>query len=465
MNDLFARVRPLVGEALASRQVLVVGSPAVGVLVDYLVACGVQRWLAMAGDGWMEAQVAKLYARYGGELDITLQIIGSTEEIRGADLVLVVDDMEIAGRLPLTLPRLAIFTPTASQPSCAMLALPGEIFNPPQRTGARDSTGWDWITAAPLMALAARALLLRGTAYAMATWEDAWAKGLRVYCVGKAHDPTLARWQRQIVASEDESPLYHTPSYRQGTLLIVGLGSLGSLAAQHLAPWVERLVLVDPDRVELVNLVRQSYCHAQVGETKAMALAQTLQAAYSGLGCEPIVASLPDEREVGELINAFAVTAALVTTGTHADFAIARALRAESIPHVVGRCYARARFWEGIVVDGVTGPSYEQVRRQVAAGPTPAPTPEEIAAYGVVGELIGEPATAMECGWAALWLARLTAQIIVPATVREAWFLARLAAGATCFIGGVVVEKRIEGEAYGVTVPGEVHAWSTEEIG
>ena len=221
------------------------------------------------------------------------------------------------------------------------------------------------------------------------------------------------------------------------------------MAAQQLAPWVERLVLVDPDHVELANLVRQAYGYHQVGKPKAMALAQSLCAAVPGLVCEPIVASLTNEDQVTELIQAYGVTAALVTTGTAADFAIARGLRAAAITHVVGRCYARARFWEGIVVDsplldGIEGPSYEQVRREVAAGPIPLPTPEEVAAYGAVGELIGEPATAMETGWAALWLARLTAQMMTPMTLREGWLLARLAAGATCFIGGVVAEEDTE---------------------
>jgi hypothetical protein len=71
----------------------------------------------------------------------------------------------------------------------------------------------------------------------------------------------------------------------------------------------------------------------------------------------------------------------------------------------------------------------------------------------------------METGWAAMWLARLLAQLMRPATLREGWFLARLAAGASCFIGGLVVEMGAGGAAFGVRVPGEIHAWSIEEIG
>jgi molybdopterin/thiamine biosynthesis adenylyltransferase len=247
--------------------------------------------------------------------------------------------------------------------------------------------------------------------------------------------------------------------------LIAGLGSLGSVAAVQLAPWVSRLVLVDPDRVELANLVRQTYTQRQVDEYKAAALALALSAAHPGLECEAVITSLTQEEQVVDLIRMHDVTAALVTTGGHADFAIARALRSQAIPHVIGRCYSRGRFWEGVVVDGAAGPSYEQVRREAAAGPVAAPTPEEIASYGAVGELAGEPATAMETGWAALWLARLTMQMMAPANRREGWLLARLAAGATCFIGGVDVEHGDEGPAYGIRVPGQVHAWSIGEIG
>jgi hypothetical protein len=468
MGDLFARVRPVVGGVLEGCSVAVVGSSAAGLVVEYLVACGVRRWLVMAGNEWMGALAARVVDRFGRALELRVTRVASVDEVAASDLVLLVDAEGIAWQLPGTAARLAICTATGSQPSQATLALPGETLDLPERLGEPLVGGWDWPTAAPLMALWARALLLQGTPFRMATWEEAWTRGMRAYGVSTAHDPTVAVWQAQSVTVgqvESKAPVYHTPSVRQGTLLVAGLGSLGSVAAQQLAPQVTRLVLVDPDRVETVNLVRQAYSQHQRGQPKATALAQALEAAHPGLTCEPLVASLYDEREIAALVRSYGVTAALVATGTHADFAIARGLRAEGIPHVVGRCYARGRFWEEIVVDGAVGPSYEQVRRAAAAGPAAAPTPEEIASYGAVGELAAEPATAMETGWAALWLARLMAQMMAPAGLREGWLLARLAAGATCFIGGVEVEQGKQGAAYGITVPGQVHVWSGAEIG
>ena len=493
MSDLFARIRPVVGDVLQRRTVAVMGSPAAGVLVEYLAACGVQRWQVLAGSLWMNTVVTDLRVRYGEGFDISVSAVDSTAEMGDADLALVVDDVALASRLPRTMLRLAIFTPTRNHPSYARLAFPGETFDlstpldlpsPLEDSIPNEfaSNGWEWLTAAPLMALCARALLLRDSEYAMTTWEDAWARGVRAFAVGDVHTPTSAAW----CTPADDAPSttrYQTPVQRRGTLLIAGLGSLGSVAARQLAPWVERLVLVDADHVEVSNLVRQDYAHDQVGEAKAVALAASLsqlpdaEAAIDGEFAHalsapeiiPVVDALTDDAQVAALMRRYGVTAALVTTGTHADFAIARAARAVGIPHVVGRCYARARFWEAILVDGsragaAKGPSYEQVRRAVTVGPTAAPTPEEVAAYGAVGELAGEPATAMETGWAALWLARLMTQMMTPVALREGWLLARLAADATCFVGGVVVEIGAEGAAYGVRVPGEVHAWSAAEI-
>jgi hypothetical protein len=463
-NDLFARVRPVVGDSLNHCIVAVAGSPTAALLVEYLAACGVQRWLVMAENGWVDALAEKLATRFGPTYDMSWKTTASVEELAAADLVLVVNALEIARVLPSTLPRLAICTSTESQPSRALLALPGEVLDVEAQPCAPHPPIWDWATSAPLMARLARALLLRGTAYGMAAWEGAWAAGLRSYSIGSLHDPTVAMWGAQMHVVEESVPTYRTPLKQQGTLLIAGLGSLGSAAAQQLAPWVRRLVLVDPDRVERVNLVRQAYSHHVLGQPKATALANALSVAHPALQCEPLVMSLDDEQIVDDIVEVYGVTSALVTTGSHADFAISRGLRGQAVTHVVGRCYPRGRFWEGIVVDGAIGPSYEEVRRRVMAGPPATPTLEEIAAYGAVGELVGEPATAMETGWAAMWLARLTAQMMNPATLREGWLLTRLAEGATCFIGGVGVERGDHGLAYGISVPGQVHAWSTAQI-
>jgi hypothetical protein len=249
MNDLFARVRPLVGAALDSCQVAVVGSCAASPLVEYLVACGVRRWLFMAGNEWSAALTTRIEAHYGSKLDITWQIVASLADMAEADLLLAVDAAEPASHAPLILPRLAVCISAGGQSILIVLAMPGEPLYLPEPPDGHFLGRWEWLTAAPLVALWARALLLRGTAYRMAAWEDAWQRGMRAYAIGASHDPTVALWQAHMVTQEEESPTYRTSLTRQGTLLIAGLGSLGSVAAQQLVREVARLVLVDPDRV------------------------------------------------------------------------------------------------------------------------------------------------------------------------------------------------------------------------
>jgi hypothetical protein len=202
---------------------------------------------------------------------------------------------------------------------------------------------------------------------------------------------------------------------------------------------------------------------AAIGRPKA----QTLRDRLLAVGAARVVAigeRLTDERIVTTLIERYAITAALVATGTSDDFAIARALRACGVPHVVGRCYPRARYWEAIIVDGHRGPGLEDIRGHLQLGPTPALTPEQIAAYSDRGALEAEPATLVESGWAAAWMARLVAQLLMPAGLRERWLLELLTAEQTCLIGGVGVERTPSGPAYAVAQPGEIHAWGSDSI-
>ncbi|HEY1014228.1 MAG TPA: hypothetical protein VGE07_16060, partial [Herpetosiphonaceae bacterium] len=100
----------------------------------------------------------------------------------------------------------------------------------------------------------------------------------------------------------------------------------------------------------------------------------------------------------------------------------------------------------------------------LVAGPAAPPTPEQRAAYSAAGALEAEPATLIESGWAAAWLARLTRQLLAPPALRERWLLDLLAAEAVCLIGGVGCEPTPVGPAYRVALPGQIHAWHRSEI-
>ena len=95
------------------------------------------------------------------------------------------------------------------------------------------------------------------------------------------------------------------------------------------------------------------------------------------------------------------------------------------------------------------------LRGHLRLGPAPAPTPEQLAAYSDAGALEAEPATLIESGWAAAWLARLAAQLLAPSGLRERWLLELLASKQVCVLGGVGVEQTADGAAYGVALPGQ----------
>ncbi|HYF63720.1 MAG TPA: ThiF family adenylyltransferase, partial [Herpetosiphonaceae bacterium] len=304
----------------------------------------------------------------------------------------------------------------------------------------------------------ARAILLRGSEFARADLAALWAAGRRELYFDHPAQPLRAETEPFSAPGA-----FRTPSGRRGTLLIAGLGSLGSVAALALAETAIGMVIADPDQVDAANPVRQAYPLAAIGQPKAAALAATLR----GAGVPHVVAlgqALDDEDAGRRIIAANGVTAGLVATGTAADFAIARALREAGLPHVVGRCYPRARYWEAMIVDGGRGPSLSDLRGHLALGPAPAPTPEQIAAYSDAGALEAEPATLVESGWAAAWLARLAAQLLAPAGLRERWFLDLLAAERTCLIGAAQVEQTQTGPAYAIAQPGQIRALGRGDI-
>lgn len=88
----------------------------------------------------------------------------------------------------------------------------------------------------------------------------------------------FARYSRQVVLRE--VGVNGQQLLRDSTVLVVGLGGLGSAAAQYLAgAGVGRLVLADRDRVELSNLHRQTlYRQSDVGLSKSVAAQAQLAA-------------------------------------------------------------------------------------------------------------------------------------------------------------------------------------------
>ena len=470
----FARVTPIVGHHLRQMRVAVAGLPQADPLVHALAACGVRRWrwATFRRTGSQPAIEAQLLARHGTALGLDTATFAWRRRLAALradppDLLLAVGNHEIlsaAEKLAHAVHTTALLIwPPTSGATLARLVLPGDPLasDPwPIDDGAAIDT-WEWATSALLLAGVARALLLRATPYARSDIARLLHRGIRRIELGGAH-PLDCHWHTAAEPLPQPDILFHTPPVRRGRLLIAGLGSLGSEAAALLAPACSHLLLIDPDTVDAANPVRQHYPVAAIGRPKAAALAAQLR--HSGAIIHAHASSLHTEAQVATLLADEPIDAALVVTGTAADFAIARALRDHGVPHVVGRCYPRARYWEAIVVDGKKGPAYGDIRGYIQTGPLPQPTAEQLAAYSAAGALESEPATLVESGWAAAWLARLVAQLRVPTGLRERWLLELLAAGQTCLIGGTVVEPTTTGPAYAIAHPGAIHAWGMASL-
>jgi len=123
---------------------------------------------------------------------------------------------------------------------------------------------------------------------------------------------------------------------RTARVLVVGLGGLGSPAAQYLAAaGVGRLTLMDDDVVEASNLPRQPlYCEADVGQPKAVAAAGRLRRLNSGVEVVPLKARLTAANAAETVRSHYIV---IDGTDTHAArYALAAGCRDAGVPMVHG---------------------------------------------------------------------------------------------------------------------------------
>lgn len=110
------------------------------------------------------------------------------------------------------------------------------------------------------------------------------------------------RYARQVVLPE--IGVNGQQLLRDSSVLIIGVGGLGSIASHYLCgAGLGRLILADRDRVELSNLQRQLlYSLADVGSDKTRAAQQRLQAVNCDVQIDINEGSLSPER-LYELVN------------------------------------------------------------------------------------------------------------------------------------------------------------------
>ena len=389
---------------------------------------------------------------------------------------------------------------------CAALGAPP--LADPAALSATPAAWHAWTEANGLAALLARALLLpdsphtapaldrilwreRRTAAVLGTAPWPWTVQYADLAVAGRRRVVSGQWS--VVSGDEPSAISYQPSgisvhstptntqhsalSTQHSALVVGCGSLGSLVARELVASgaVGRLALVDGETVDAANPVRQFFHTEQVGQPKAAALVANLGAIRPGVWTAHAWHVRDDRAGLAafrRLLRAERPDVVVLATGSYADYALARVLRRLGIPHIVGRCYPRARYFEVIVVDGRRGPCFGCLRGHLYTGPAPAPTPEEALRYdrpARPGELQGEPATVVESGRAADVLARLAAELARPRPRRAPWLRDLLAHEQTCLIGGLTAEARRGPDgapawAYGLQVPGQVVAFGVAQV-
>ncbi len=464
----FARVVPIVGPSLHERRVGLLGCAAGAEAAALLAASGVTRWaLATGAPAAPDSPLGRLFGpaytrqaahtalasalrtHHGERLPWAFVPLGKV----GYDLLLAAGDQT----------TIAYAAAIAARRGCPLVALPAD----PRPDPAAWAAGFAvtrlagpaeaYFTPDPFAAAAfARAILLRGTPFARPDLE----------ALLRAAPPAPPSG----AAPGEQGALFATPldapAVRERTAMVVGLGSLGSLIALELGRVARRLILADGGVVAAANPARQLYRAAAVGRKKPEALRDELAARLSpappAMLC--IEADLRHEEIMAGIVAAEGVDLAVLATGTVADFALARALRAAGVPHLAVRCYPRARYWEAVLVPDAQGPCLGCLRGHLYTGPAPQPTPEEAERYAAPGDLQAEPATMVESGWAADCAGRLALQLLAPPGLRESWMLDLLAAGGTCLIGGAYALDEGRGPAYGIGRPGQVRAFGVGSI-
>ena len=157
------------------------------------------------------------------------------------------------------------------------------------------------------------------------------------------NDEQLLRYSRQIMLPEVD--VAGQEKLLDATVLIVGLGGLGSPAALYLATaGVGRLILCDHDTVDLSNLQRQIvHNQAGIGRPKVDSAADTL----SGINPDVVLERIPHKLEGPALEQAVVRSTVVVDATDNFDvrFELNRACVRARVPLVS----AAAIRWEGQV--------------------------------------------------------------------------------------------------------------------
>ncbi|MDO8669516.1 MAG: hypothetical protein Q7K65_04440 [Candidatus Buchananbacteria bacterium] len=268
-------------------------------------------------------------------------------------------------------------------------------------------------------------------------------------------------------------------------ILIVGLGSLGSLLADHFRVLGANIIGIDSKDISIFNPIRQLYPTSMIGRQKAHALPMLLaqkvfmgdelpwpkpdkEVFQTGFGLQQFIglnAYIEDDhrgqRKFEAVVKTFNPDLAILTTANPAEFRMANILRQNNIPHIIGRCYPRARWFEATYIDGQNGPCFGCLQGHLYKGAVPTLTEEQMAAYDPQaqipeeGMLQAEPATRIDTSRCCDTILRLSIQALNDEEKRAGWFSKMILQKRPCLIGGNTAELQADGQwSFDITAPG-----------
>lgn len=356
----------------------------------------------------------------------------------------------------------------------------------------------DWIDLNNQMANIAKALLLHGSEWERADINEildnkqntlllthpSWPWVNKYFDI---YDPEKKKWLQNTVqkAQNDHQPADITGKH----VLIVGAGSLGSIAADYFRILGANLTIIDCKNVSDHNPIRQLFSTRDIGKIKAFCLPE-IMACKSGFNTE---GKILDEKKITfsegnrsfiginqgisndkygkayfrELLENEKPDLVVLVTAHQAEYRMTHVLRDMGIPHLTAGCYPRARWFEVITINGKQGPCFGCLKGHLYHGTAPSLTEEQNARYdsqvSEEGMVQAEPATRIETSRCVDTLFRIGVELLMKPEDQKSWFKKMINEERTFLIGGNYAEKK-EGEeeySFGIETPGGTALYGT----
>lgn len=522
-EEYYARIEKITGNHLLEKTIGVYNAPFVSKAIELLASCGVlgynfwtlsdmrefyaQVW-AMKLEGKFEHMFAEILSdhnQYEDRWRFYFEGIEAGEQLMIAGGTFGDCQRAYADACEKNIPVIlgALF---ANGTSAISVVWPGQSFPftacKEHLVEASEQRYFDWIDLSNQMVNIAKAILLEGTEWERSDIMSLLRSGKTTLLMAHPEWPWVSRyvdimneqdgqWFLDIVTSKFNANEQATIQGK--TVLIVGLGSLGSVAGDHFRMLGCNVIGIDGKDVSIHNPVRQLYGTEHIGDDKAFALASILGKNYAaGLAYLPgicgisatkdgnrmiyersgarkfvgIKSDVCDSRDGSEffrtILDEFQPDLVVLATAHPAEYRMADLCRQKNIPHVIGRCYNRARWFEITSVDGESGPCFGCLQGHLYKGAQPSLTEEQLARYDMAGDeankVQAEPATRVDTARCADSMARFSFQLLQDKAHQAPWFARMLQEERTCMIGGNYAERNIaSGEwSFGVTSPGGV---------